>query len=109
MITTGLTSFMLSITSSAGTTCPLCRRILAASIRVAGGRGMDLRHIKTSETSVKEKVFSVPGFRVELHLGSARMSSDNLPSIVKFLEIHRRIAHYLLLGIWESDRPPSEG
>ena len=49
------------------------------------------------------KSFQCPDFRVELHLGGARMSSDNLPSIVKFLEIHRRIAHHLLLGIGESD------
>jgi hypothetical protein len=55
------------------------------------------------------KSFQCPDFLVELHLGGARMSSDNLPSIVKFLEIHRRIAHYLLLGIGESDRPPGEG
>jgi hypothetical protein len=50
-----------------------------------------------------QKKFRCPDCRVELHLGGARMSGDDLPSIVKFLEIHRGIAHYLLLGIGESD------
>jgi hypothetical protein len=36
-----------------------------------------------------------------LHLGGTRMSGDDLPTIVKFLEIHRRIANHRLLGAGE--------
>jgi hypothetical protein len=37
------------------------------------------------------------------------MCSDNLPTVVKLLKFHRGIAHHLLIGAGERDRPPSEG
>jgi hypothetical protein len=62
---------MLSITSSAGTTCPFS--VVAFWLHRFGSPAegeWDLRHIKTSETSVDEKVFS------------ARISGSNYISAV---------------------------
>jgi hypothetical protein len=40
-------------------------------------------------------------FSVRLHLCSARMSGNNLPTVIKFLKVHRGIPDHLLLGIRE--------
>jgi|SRR5580704_16614102 len=37
-----------------------------------------------------------------------RMRGYDLPAVVRLLEVHRGVAHYLLLGIWKGDRPPSQ-
>src|ERR1700730_9454451 len=37
-----------------------------------------------------------------------RIRGYDLPAVVRLLEVHRGVAHYLLLGIWKRDRPPSQ-
>jgi hypothetical protein len=37
-----------------------------------------------------------------------RTRGYDLPAVVRLLEVHRGVAHYLLLGIWKRDRPPSQ-
>ena len=37
------------------------------------------------------------------------MRGHNLPAMIKPLEIHRGVPHYLLLGTWEGDRSPRKG
>ena len=43
------------------------------------------------------------------HPANTGMRGYDLPFVVKFLEVHGAVAHYRLLGAWESDRPPSQG
>ncbi len=43
------------------------------------------------------------------HLGGTGVSGHDLPAVIKLLQVHGGVAHDLLLGNRESDRPPSEG
>ena len=43
------------------------------------------------------------------HFRSTRTRGHNLPAMIKPLEIHRGVPHYLLLGTWEGDRSPRKG
>jgi len=45
----------------------------------------------------------------ELHLGSTRMSGDDLPTVVKLLKVHRGIADNLGVRTREFDAPPRQG
>src|ERR1700730_17739026 len=37
------------------------------------------------------------------------MRGYDLPAVVKLLEVHGAVSHDLLLGTWESGRPPGKG
>ena len=45
----------------------------------------------------------------KLHPGDTGMRSYDLPAVVKLLEVHGAVSRHLLLGTWESDRPPGKG
>src|SRR5580704_13499631 len=45
----------------------------------------------------------------ESHLGGTGVRSYDLPTVIKFLKVHGRIADHFLLGAGEGYRPPSEG
>jgi hypothetical protein len=52
---------------------------------------------------------SLRGLKSESDPAGAGMGSYDLPTVVKLLEVHSGIAHYLYLGSRERRRPPSEG
>ena len=40
---------------------------------------------------------------------NTRMRGYDSPSVFKLLQVHSAVAHYRLVGVWESDRPPGQG
>jgi hypothetical protein len=45
----------------------------------------------------------------ESHPGHTAMRGYDLPAVVELLEVHGAVSHDLLLGTWESGRPPGKG
>ena len=37
------------------------------------------------------------------------MRGYDLPTVIKLLEVHCGVPYHLLFGVWERDRPPSQG
>ena|ERR1700722_4235174 len=58
---------------------------------------------------LRSGVFSPAHRGGKSHHGNIGVRRHDLPSFVKFLEVHDTVSLQRLLGRWERDRPPSQG
>ncbi len=63
------------------------------------GRSIETNYVRwrNSPEATKPRPYLIQKSLTESHLGGAGMSSHDLPTVVKLLKVHGRIAHHLLL------------